>query len=153
MCKWPTGKTLGSSVQSRGFESIATHNSTFLRWAPRPHLLQLSSFCCPPCGFCGTIGWHCRHCGLSGAAYEMFKSISPSIQFQVLGTPKKIPTRCPVRWSRWTSTQFRLGYAGRSLLGFGPRVARVLNYASCTLDRDAEGYLAGPSHRDYLLFG
>ena len=89
--------------------------------------------------------------GIAGLVAQHMKCSNPSLlQFQVLGTPKKILTRCPVRWSRWTSTQFRLGYAGRSLLGFGPRVARVLNYASCTLVRDTEGYIAAPSLRDYL---
>ena len=101
-------------------------------------------------GFCGAVGWHCRHKGL--VAQRMWCSNPSLIQFQVLGTPRKILTRCPVRWSRWTSTQLRLGYAVRSLLGFGPRVARVLNYASCTLVRDTEGYLAAPSLRDYLIF-
>ena len=88
---------------------------------------------------------------LSSAAYVMFNPISHSISDSRY--PKKILTRCPVRWSRWTSTQLRLGYAVRSLLGFGSRVARVLNYASCTLVRDTEGYLAAPSLRDYLIFG
>ena len=44
------------------------------------------------------------------------------------------------------------GIRGSKPPGFGSRVARVLNYASCTLVRNAEGYLATPSLRDYLKF-
>ena len=148
MAEWQSGRVLVLQVQSRGFDPMSALTNYFFYLRRRPNVLQRACFGSSPCGFCGTIGWHCGHCS---AAYVMFKSISPSISGSRY--PKKILTRCPVRWSRWTSTQLRLGYAGRSLLGFGPRVARVLNYASCTLVRDTEGYLAAPSLRDYLIFG
>ena len=150
MRSWPSGKTLTLYVPSREFGAELVLNNYSLCFARCPNVLQVRYFRDRIRGFRGASSWHCRHKGL--VEQRMWCSNPSLIQFQVLGTPRKILTRCPVRWSRWTSTQFRLGYAVRSLLGFGPRVARVLNYASCTLVRDTEGYLAAPSLRDYLIF-
>ena len=76
MAEWQSGRVLVLQVQSRGFDPMSALTNYFFYLRRRPNVLQRGCFGSSPCGFCGTIGWHCGHCS---AAYVMFKSISPSI--------------------------------------------------------------------------
>ena len=87
--------------------------------APTRTFVELFALFWTLCGGCSASG---SVVGIAGSLAQRMTRSNPSlVHFQVLGTSKKISkkilTRRSVRWSRWTSTQLRLGYAARSPLG------------------------------------